>query len=108
MKIKLFEDFINESASKSMEIFLASKDWTISNTSSTPTIGGSIYHTNFTNKYYKEFIIKIVESPMNGVYVEIYDNGKQVTPGGPNINSLSKLEDAMKTYLKHNMKKFGI
>lgn len=108
--VKLFEDyFINESVAKSMEDFLISKDWTISNTTSTPTIGGSIYHTDFTNKYYKDFKIRIVESPINGTYVEIYENGKQVTPMyPPSIKTLLTLEDAMKTYLKHNMKKFGV
>jgi hypothetical protein len=105
--VKLFENFINESVSKSMEDFLNTKDWAVDTKTSTETIGGYVDHTNFKNKYYKDFTIRIVESP-NGIYVEIYQNGRQVTPLNRDINAVSKLDKAMKTYLEHNMKKFGV
>lgn len=109
--LQTFEDFINESSDYS-DIGLGSFDDILIKNGfedkgviSTPTYNGTIRSLNFEKG---NLTIRIVESPDNGIYVELYKGGKQQNPmflkEGKPIRNIEELIKGAKKYLKINLK----
>jgi hypothetical protein len=99
--IKLFEQFVNESTSNvgDFNSILTKNGYVEVSNKTTPSYGGGDMRSfDYKNPDIDDIMIRIIDSPTNNVYVEIYKNNSQATPFGNSINTTKDLIKGAKKY----------
>jgi len=83
--LQTYEEFLNESsineAAGTLDSFLTKNGWKeTKNKSIAAHKGGNIRHFDYANAKNPEVMIRIVDSPSNGVYLELYKDDSQENP----------------------------
>jgi hypothetical protein len=111
--IHTFESFLNESVNEgsndlglgSFDDILIKNGFDEKGVNSTPTYNGTIRNVIFEKG---DMIIKIIESPSNGIYIELYKGGRQQNPmttkEGETIRTIEDLIKGAKKFLKIDLK----
>ena len=109
--IQTFEEFLNESVNEgsddlglgSFDDILIKNGFDDKGVESTPTYNGTLRSVNFEKG---DLTIRIIESPSNGIYIELYKGGKQQNPMDIKkaIRTIADLIKGAKKWLKINLK----
>lgn len=99
-RINSFNEYINESNSNvgDFNSILTKNGYVEVNNRTTSSYGGDMRSFDYKNPDIDNIMIRIIDSPTNGVYVEIYKNNSQATPFGNSINTTKDLIKGAKKY----------
>ena len=114
--IQTFENFINEGIKESvaneaadlspLDSLLTKNGWKETKNKSITADRGNVRHFDYENSANGDSMIRIVDSPLNGVYVEMYKDDSQVNPMDNKkfIQTADDLIKGAKKYLNANLK----
>ena len=106
-KYGLKESVTNEAADLSpLDSLLTKNGWKETKNKSIAAGRGNVRHFDYENSANGDSMIRIVDSPLNGVYVEMYKDDSQVNPMDNKkfIQTADELIKGAKKYLNANLK----